>query len=283
MPNDERLPYIRFYVIEFFGDHRVRRMTSEQRAFYLLLLMEAWIQDPPCTIPADTEEIADLLGIDANRWHNELADRILPCWQPTDNGRLTQARLLQEYERADAKRQAQSRGGRKGAEARKGNGNGSTPQVTCKSPASKSRRPRFTPEQVEEIRQAYPKMKKKAAAEKAIQGAAGKVGFEELLAKVKQYAEARTLPNGRLAPYTPDPPPWFNQECWTDDPTTWIPDNGEAPKVDQATLESRARQQRYEQEQRARAEEAKRRRPSAPPAKFSDLVKQKRCEAGGET
>lgn len=71
---------------------------------------------------------------------------------------------------------------------------------------------------VAEIYEAYPKKASRKDAEKAIRKALMEVGFDDLLSKVKAYAEAR---KGQDAQFTPYPATWFNAAKYDDDPTTW--------------------------------------------------------------
>jgi hypothetical protein len=67
------------------------------------------------------------------------------------------------------------------------------------------------------IYSAYPKKVGKPEALKAIRKALLKTTFDDLLAKTKAYAEARS---GNLN-FCAHPSTWFNQERFNDDPSTW--------------------------------------------------------------
>ncbi len=73
----------------------------------------------------------------------------------------------------------------------------------------------------EEIYCAFPRKVGKPNALKAIRVALSKTGFDELLQKTKDYANAR---NGDVA-FCPHPATWFNQERYNDDPSTWVRDD----------------------------------------------------------
>lgn len=73
------------------------------------------------------------------------------------------------------------------------------------------------------IYEAYPLKAGKAAALKAIKQALKKIEFTDLLAATQAYADARRMPDGSIAEFTPYPQKWFNQERWKDDHATWKP------------------------------------------------------------
>lgn len=85
-------------------------------------------------------------------------------------------------------------------------------------PKAKTKGP--TPEQVETIYQAYPRKEGRGAGLDAIRKAllTGGVSYDELLRKVRIYAECRA---GQETKYTPYPQKWFNQKRWQDDPASW--------------------------------------------------------------
>lgn len=75
-----------------------------------------------------------------------------------------------------------------------------------------------TPEEIEAIFNAYPRQVARGAAVKAIAKALKVVSFDELLAKVSEFANS---PAGQKGTYTPHPATWFNAQRWKDDPTEW--------------------------------------------------------------
>lgn len=74
------------------------------------------------------------------------------------------------------------------------------------------------PVEAETIYEAYPRKVGRPIAMRAIVKALKKVPFEKLLELTKQYAAIRKSEDPN---FTPHPATWFNQERWSDDPSTW--------------------------------------------------------------
>ena len=86
------------------------------------------------------------------------------------------------------------------------------------SPNPKETRAQPADDQVEALYEAYPRHVAKARAFKAIRAALRKVGFEDLLSAVREYAAAVSRDDARFIPH---PATWFNAERWTDDRSEW--------------------------------------------------------------
>lgn len=111
------LPFFKIWVKDFLGDNRVSAMTTEQVGAYFLLLLHAWQEQPPATLPNDDILLARLARLDADRW--QACRQVLSCFAVTRDGRrLEQKRLLAEYADAVRKRKLRSDAGKKGAEQR---------------------------------------------------------------------------------------------------------------------------------------------------------------------
>lgn len=97
-----------------------------------------------------------------------------------------------------------------------------TPQGGTESP--KPKRVRVVPDymlpQVQAIYEAYPRKVAPDAAYKAIAKALGFIEYEELLRRVRLYADARRRP-GQDYKLTPHPATWFNRGSWKEDPAEW--------------------------------------------------------------
>ncbi len=90
---------------------------------------------------------------------------------------------------------------------------GDVARVTSRSSKAKT---------VNAIYQEYPKKAGKGAALKSIEKALGKVDFDLLLSKTKEFAAAvGKWPVDRKS-FIPNPATWYNQERWDDDPSTWV-------------------------------------------------------------
>ena len=77
--------------------------------------------------------------------------------------------------------------------------------------------------QATEVYQAYPRKVGRPGALRSIAKAIRNIGFDSLLAKTKQFAQARA---GADPTFTPNPATWFNQERYADDPATWASARG---------------------------------------------------------
>ncbi|MDD2657774.1 MAG: hypothetical protein PHD04_03915 [Candidatus Pacebacteria bacterium] len=109
-------PCFPFYPSDFFGDVKVRIMSPEARAFYLLLLANIWEYDTQFSIPNDEKIISNLLGIFGEKF-SAIFKEILPCFQEK-NGRLLSKRLKHEKDKQVYYRKQQSIKGLKSASKR---------------------------------------------------------------------------------------------------------------------------------------------------------------------
>jgi len=97
-----------------------------------------------------------------------------------------------------------------------------------------------SPEQAEQIYEAYPRKVGKPKAIAAIQKSLEKTEFKELLLKTQLYAKSRASEDSS---YTPNPSTWFNQERYNDEPSTWKQSKPSPQRVDRSigtTNEGRA-------------------------------------------
>jgi len=109
-------PCFPLYPSDFFGDIKVRIMTGEEQAFYLLLLANIWEYDTQFSIPDDPKIICTLLKISEEKFLT-ISPKILDCFQ-RKNGRLVSKRLKHEKDKQDNYRKLQSDKGKKSAEKR---------------------------------------------------------------------------------------------------------------------------------------------------------------------
>lgn len=75
-------------------------LTTEEHGAYLLLLMAAWGSED-CTLPNDEKRLAALAKMPVPRWR-KIAPTVLEFWT-IDKGRISQGRLLREWEYVRAK------------------------------------------------------------------------------------------------------------------------------------------------------------------------------------
>ena len=94
-------------------------------------------------------------------------------------------------------------------------------------------------DQVEEVFKLYPRRVGKKPATDPIKEAIRKHGYEFILEKTKEYAEAR---KDLEMEFTPHPSTWFRQERFMDDPDTWVI-SGSQSRSSQPTTPYDARQQ----------------------------------------
>ena len=112
------LPFFPIWVKDFLGDNRVAAMTTEEVGAYFLLLLNAWQEEPPATLPNDDVLLARMARMDAGRWMG-CRNLVLPCFGQTRDGRrLVQKRLKAVYDEAVQKSSKRSDAGKKGAIAR---------------------------------------------------------------------------------------------------------------------------------------------------------------------
>lgn len=76
-------------------------LTCEEHGAYLLLLMAAWGSDG-CTLPSDEKRLAALVKLPVAKWR-KMAPTVLEFWT-INKGRLTQKRLLKEWNFVNARR-----------------------------------------------------------------------------------------------------------------------------------------------------------------------------------
>jgi uncharacterized protein YdaU (DUF1376 family) len=115
-----KAPCYQRYPSDFFGDTKVRIMSSDARAYYSLLLDCIWDYDTQYSIPNDDDLISKLLVIDTHKWLS-FSQEIISCLQ-VKSGRLVSSRLKREKEKQDKFRKRQSINGKAGGRPRKSHG-----------------------------------------------------------------------------------------------------------------------------------------------------------------
>lgn len=97
-----KLPFMRVFPKDFFGDAKVVALSTEERGVYMLLLMRMWQNQ--AWISADDRIIARLLDMDLRRWKRVYKPKIVPLLQlETDTfrkGFYTQKRLTETWRSA---------------------------------------------------------------------------------------------------------------------------------------------------------------------------------------
>ena len=131
-------PALPFFVTDFLGDYRVRRMSGEATAFYALLLLNMWESKTKYSVPDDDRLIANMLRIGKEKWL-QLKHEIMwegdPCLVQK-NGHLASRRLRLELTKLRNFQKKQSENGKKGGRPRKSQAQpGSKPGLTSPSPS----------------------------------------------------------------------------------------------------------------------------------------------------
>lgn len=133
-----RPPFFAFYPADFAGDINVEAMSTLAVGAYILLLCKAWQSDPPGSLPNNDQTLARLARLSAVEWA-EVSAAVLACFELRPDGRLHQARLRAEYDKAISVMKAKRKGGQKGAEvtnARRGGATGKVSGTPAGTPAS---------------------------------------------------------------------------------------------------------------------------------------------------
>lgn len=245
-----------FYIDRFRGSPDVQAMTAAARLGYIYLLAAAW-QSDSCSIPADPFDLASLSGLGDDMWALH-GPRILRKFSLTEGGRLQNATLLLEWNKAKRIFEARSKSGRDTTDKRfrkqtesvtVTNGDGDravseggpsrstdTKTETETSTNTKTNSLALTvctvrDADVERVYLAYPRHVGKAKALEAIRRAVAKLGANEhtsrldtagaikfLHEKVTRYAQS---PSGSAGKFTPHPATWFNAGRYHDDEGEW--------------------------------------------------------------
>lgn len=97
------LPYFRFFPGSWLGSPRIQSMTLEEEAAYFRLLAQMWELRQDCTLPDDDATLARMCRATPEQWkalRARLIDGPMAVFERTEDGRLTNRRLRQEWDRA---------------------------------------------------------------------------------------------------------------------------------------------------------------------------------------
>lgn len=109
-------PAFQFYPADFLADEHVALMSLTARGAYITLLCYCWREG---SIPADTDKLARLCGIDSGEMAKLMAE-LSPCFSSAigEPSRLINLRLHEEREKQENYRKERALAGQKGAEKR---------------------------------------------------------------------------------------------------------------------------------------------------------------------
>lgn len=218
-------PFMQLYVADYLGD--TQHLTTEQHGAYLLLLMTMWRQGG--SLPSDPKMLARIARVSSRRWHLISAE-VLEFFDEED-GKITQKRLVEEYQKAVSKSEKRSVSGKAGAAAKALKNNNSAaananrllkhssePDILDKSNSARTRAE--TDLEFDEFWAASPRKEGKGQAEKAYRSARKVSSAEAILAGIRRYAAERKHQDPK---YTRLPATWLNGRGWLDEPANVVP------------------------------------------------------------
>jgi uncharacterized protein YdaU (DUF1376 family) len=94
-----KAPAFQFYPKQFLGDDQVLLMSTEAIGAHILLMCVAWQQDPPCSLPNDTEKIRKWTRLGIKSWRKR-ENEILSAWR-LEGDRWYQDGLLKEKKKQE--------------------------------------------------------------------------------------------------------------------------------------------------------------------------------------
>jgi len=110
MARSKRPLYIPLFPADFMGDPNVRSMTNTQVGIYMILIMTAWQETPPCTLPDDAGTLARWSLCKSVKEWQRLSPPVMACWTLID-GRWINKRLRREFDgRVEAAERAATKG-----------------------------------------------------------------------------------------------------------------------------------------------------------------------------
>jgi uncharacterized protein YdaU (DUF1376 family) len=108
-------PAMPLFTDAYLGD--TRHLTTLQHGAYLLMLMVAW-RSTDCALPNDDVYLSRITGMDRRTW-NANKETLLAFWRLNDEQKWVQARLKDEYNYVEQKRNNNSASGNASALKRK--------------------------------------------------------------------------------------------------------------------------------------------------------------------
>jgi uncharacterized protein YdaU (DUF1376 family) len=116
MPNNHP-PYFPLYVTDFMSSGKVTAMTTAAVGAYILLLCQAWSEEPPASIPNDDVTLARWARMSSVDWA-ECRESVLAAFTLGKDNRWHQKRLRLEHDKFRNQFARKSLSGKKGADKR---------------------------------------------------------------------------------------------------------------------------------------------------------------------
>ena len=238
-----RPPAFQFYAKDWLSSGKIATMTLEEEGAYIHLLAHCWLSED-CSLPDDDTELAQLSRL-GERWFNGASVKLRLCFtpHPRKDGRLFNARLMQEHKKQAAWRKKSQEGGKRSAESRALRSkhparvveeglNGGSREVEPKTNSSSSSslnsyRDRKRSRSLNELNghgpsfevfwAAYPKKEGKGACRRWWKNhKPDDVLLDHMLAKIEQAKlTQKWMEQG--GKFIPMPATWLNEERWDDE------------------------------------------------------------------
>lgn len=220
-PKRTTAPAFQFYAKDFLSSSRVQRMTLTEVGIYIILLSHNWLSGG---IPVEPSEIAKIVKMPASRFGKVWAGPLSECFVKR-GGRLVNERLEDERRKQIAYRDKQAQNGKKG-------GRRLTQAFPTANPTLSPREASLSPSMrvmeigdsnrssrkekdvlFAEFRDAYPSERRKGGfmVEQAFVGAVDAVGFDALMAALRNHLGSEQWSNPRMIPGMDV---WFSEERW---------------------------------------------------------------------
>ena len=218
-PETKSPHFMQLYVGDYLAD--TRHLTTEQHGAYLLLLMSMW----KCggTLPNDGKKLARIAGVSPRRWHLIAVD-VMEFFD-VESGKITQKRLVKEYQKAVSKREKRISSGSLGGKAKALKTNNvtlasATAMLQHSSESELDKERKITPkppfrghERFQEFWDAYGHKVGLGAAEKAFDRAAKIEDPATIISAAREFSKSRS---GAEPRFTPHPATWLNGKRWAD-------------------------------------------------------------------
>jgi len=216
-------PYMQLYVADYLGD--TQHLTTEQHGAYMLLLMTMWRQGG--SLPEDDRMLARVARVSARRWHLIRAE--VMAFFDVEDGKVTQKRLVEEYQKAVSKSEKRSVCGKLGGDAKALKDRGLASAKAKQKPqhssepepdredTNASSLKRASAQHAQEFAEVFwPRFPNKTGKPKALTSfltARKSASLEEIVTGLDRYIAAKPPDRQWLNPTT-----FLNQQRWADEP-----------------------------------------------------------------